>query len=823
MTNLVLVESPAKCAKIQGFLGPGWKVLASVGHIRHLQQSIEAVGIHKNFEATWEWMSDKAKVCKQLKEAAQSATQIYFASDDDREGELIAYSVALLVKVRPETSLRIVFHEITESAVKHAIAHPRTIDMNKVHAAEARAMLDMMVGFTLSPLLWKKIGPALSAGRCQTPALRLVADREKEINNFQAVSSWITQGTWGRKGSKLVWPAKLLDELEDEESAVNYLENHHTEQGGVVRQAETKPWTERPPPPLVTSSLQQVASAQFRLAPKRTMQIAQRLYEAGHITYMRTDKATLSEEAVEAGHKYVRIVFGEEYIGQHSTTPPTQSKKQTSTQQVKAQEAHEAIRPTDMTMLHVPSNEEWSPIDRKVYDLIWKRAMQSVMASARGEQRTVRFVADGDTDEWIWSATWRRTLFPGWRRIGELHQVDEEDEHNQQAIQQTDDQVWQEAEQIKPGTLLQWQTLQAEPHTSKAPPRYTEATLIRELEAKGIGRPSTFASLLGTILEKSYVEQTSFPVKQVDQSIVRLTKPNQWPPETQIIKRSLGGEKDRLTVTPLGSSVLTFLVTQFEDIFAYDFTAGMETRLDKIARAEEPWKQLLADCWNQMKDRVETMSNEPQATKQQTNRRSFGTDGLLAVLTKKGPLLLKESPDANPKATIFYGWPSSNPPFHQLTEDDARAFVATAVTKSSQPSGKVLGELDGFPIHQKQGKFGTYVEWNGKTASCQATDTLETIKQKLQGKGTQRTVGNYTLRVGPYGPYMIHNKAPKTFIKVPSTLDFDTVTEPQCEAIYKEGVQEQKKHSGPIRGGFRGGFRGGRGGFRGGRGRGRGQ
>ena len=338
MSSLLIVESPAKCQKIQGFLGPGWRVIATMGHIRSLEEDLGAVGLDRDFDPRYQWIKEKAKAIAQIKEAAAKATHIYLASDDDREGEAIAYSVLTLLKLNAATTPRAVFHEITEAAVKAAVANPRRLNMARVEAQQARAVLDMMVGFTISPLLWKYVGHALSAGRCQTPALRILADQETAIREFTASTEWKIKGTWNGFEAHMEVP------LEDEESATNYLENIHAETEGIVKEAHTRPTTEQPPKPLITSTLQQEASATMSLPPKRSMQIAQRLYEAGHITYMRTDSATLSEEARVSAESWVRTTFGEEYV---AGGKPVKSKAK-STQDVKAQEAHEAIRPTHM-------------------------------------------------------------------------------------------------------------------------------------------------------------------------------------------------------------------------------------------------------------------------------------------------------------------------------------------------------------------------------------------------------------------------------------------------------------------------------------------
>lgn len=799
MTNLVIVESPAKCSKIQGFLGQGWKVIASLGHIRRLKEELDSIGLDKNFEATWEWIKEKSKAIALIKEAAKSATRVYLASDDDREGEMIAYSVCLLLKLSILTTPRAVFHEITESAVKAAIQSPRILDMNKVNAAQARTMLDMMVGFTISPLLWKSIGPSLSAGRCQTPALRLVVEKEKEIQSFASTSSWKIQGKWA--ANALVFDAHLTDELEDSESALNYLELRSDSTGGTILKVETKPWSESPPQPLITSTLQQQASSLFKSAPKETMRIAQRLYEAGHITYMRTDKAVLSEEAKEAAQSIVKSHYGSEYIQEHK---PKSKKLQT---EVKAQEAHEAIRPTHMDLRDLPSNEEWSTKERKIYDLVWLRAIQSVMANTRGEQRTAHFVADGDdADDFQWRATWRKTTFQGWRRAATR---ETETETTEDSTSTTEEQ-WTLSQGLKQGTRLLWQTLSADPHESRAPQRYTEATLIRELEHKGIGRPSTFASLISTIVDKKYVEEKTFEGREVQITKYRLSKPNQWPPEESKTKQKIGGEKDRLAPTPLGFSVLEYLLEHFDDLFEYGFTAKMESRLDAIAEGGEDWKSVLRNTWDAYKDRYATLKQTDGELYKSNEMRRVFADGLVAIQCKKGPLLLRESPDGDKAKTIFYGWPDSVG-FKELTENDAITFIET-----KKESTKGIGDYEGHPIVRKTGKFGPYVEWNGKRVSCKEEDTLETIIEKLKGgsNSSAKQIGQFEIRKGPYGPYMFKTNLfgdKRKFVSVPESLPLDTLTEKECNAIYQEGLKEKGRS-----GGFRGGFRGrGRGGFRG--------
>jgi DNA topoisomerase-1 len=819
MSNLVIVESPAKCAKIQGFLGFGWKVIASLGHIRHLKEDLKAIGLDKDFVSEWEWMREKAQTMQKLKDAAKEAQEVYLAADDDREGELIAYSVCLLLKRNPETTPRLVFHEITESAIKQAVANPRRLDMNKVHAAEARAILDMMVGFTMSPLLWNAVGPALSAGRCQTPALRLVADRETEIKAFKPTSSWKVHGQWTTTTNKSIqFEATMMDALEDKESALNYLELCHTTPTATITKTTLKPWSEASPIPLITSTLQQQASSLYRIVPKETMKIAQKLYEAGHITYMRTDKAVLSEEAIQQAKQQVTTLYGSEYCNNSSNPmqtkqsksvkPTKKSEPQTETEkETKAQEAHEAIRPTHFELKALSETEDWSSRDRNVYALIWLRAMQSVMAPAKGQQRTIQFIPDvEDAEDFPWSATWRKTDFQGWRRAS----TKETDEPAETDADQTD---WLAANALKEAATLKWQSLLADPHETKAPARYTEATLIKDLEGKGIGRPSTFASLISTILDKEYVTVKTIEGRQVSVESFTISKLNQWPPTSNTKTQTLGTEKDRLVPTPLGLSVLDFLLKQFEDLFAYGFTAKMEQRLDAISEGTEQWKQILNDTWNTYKDRYEALKN--QATPKQNNparRREFA-NGLLAVLGKKGPLLLRESPDGDEKKTVFYGWPDGIA-FPTLTEEEASTFVSA---QGKDKEGEHLGDYHAFPILRKKGKFGMYAEWNGKRVSCQETDTFQAIAEKIEATraAALRQVGAFEIRNGPYGPYMFKHavKGPeRKFVSVPPSISIETVTEQELQTIFQAGLQ-QKAHSGSSytpRGG-----RGGRGGWRG--------
>jgi len=807
--RLVIVESPAKCSKIQGFLGLGYKVIASMGHIRGLVPDLDSVGIQKNFEPTYEFSKEKAKAIANLRSSAKEADTIILCSDDDREGEAIAYSIAVLLKLDPLTNPRAAFREITKDAVCNAIMRPRTIDMNRVNSQQARAMLDMMVGFTISPLLWKHVGggTALSAGRCQTPALRLVCEREKGIEEFKSESSWVLSGTFVVKGQitgkNSIWPATMLEELGDSESAVNYMENHHSDASGKVRSALTRPWTESPPQALMTSTLQQQTSNLYNCNPKRTMQIAQKLYEAGHITYMRTDQTNMSEEAILQAKKTIESRWGKQYLGElKPQIKASQASQNKATGQPQAQEAHEAIRPTHFENSQLPASEDWSPVDKKIYHLIWLRAIQSIMAQAKGEGRTVIFDLEGDENELPWEAKWKRTLFPGWKIADEKDaQIKAAEDNEDEELAETADASWKLAEGIKEGQGISWKTLNAKPKESKPQGRYTEATLVRDLEKRGIGRPSTFASLIATIVEKAYVEIKDIPASVQNSKTYTLNSLNQWPPTEELFQLKKGGEKARLMPTPLGMTILDFTVKNFPDLFAFDFTASMENRLDKVAEGQEPWKRVLEDTWKSYKDRYEGLkgSKASGGTLVNSRRKEFA-DGIVAVMSGKGPLLLKEDPSGVKEKTVFYGWPLGKQ-LQTITEEEVRLFVENI---GKQRAGSELGEYNGHPIVKKKGPYGLYAECNGVRVNCTEETGLEDIIAKLEAKGQEtpaKTLGPFQIRTGQYGPYLMKTDTPKgkkpVCVSIPKGTDVDTLTAQQAGEIFEAGIKAKAK------GGFR--------------------
>ena len=781
MYRLVIVESPAKCQKIQGFLGAGWRVIATMGHIRALPPDLRAIGLDSDFEAKYEWLGSKAKAIQQLKEAARKAADIYLASDDDREGEFISYSVCQLLKLEPSTTPRVVFHEITEKAIQYAMANPRSLDMNRVHAQQSRAILDLMVGFTISSLLWKNVPHALSAGRCQTPALRLVIEREDHIRTFQSSSSWKLSTSWA--ADKVSYDAVMEDELEDEESVMNYMEQVNKQIKGTILEKIIKPWTESPPPPLITSTLQQQTSALFGMNPKNTMMVAQRLYEAGHITYMRTDKAVLSEEAIKEGQNWIMEQYGEEYVAKKDSTKKDSAKKDSAkkdsakkdsakkepVEQVAAQEAHEAIRPTHMEISQI----EGEPHEQRIYQLIWRRAIQSLMSAAKGETCIIRTQIKENTD-FVWRSQWNHTTFPGWKRAGHVADLEEKEEEKEQR--------WENVQHLYVGAEVQWSQMAAQPKETKAQGRYTEATLIRELESHGIGRPSTFATLLAAIQERNYVEVCDLPPKEV-RIKEYFVRPTEWPPRTTEQNKKVGGEKKKLVPTELGYSVLRYLRTHFDDLFSYPFTAQMEHRLDRIAEGAEHEKQILRDTWASYQERYHSL----RSTKSESAKAKDFGEGLKAVQTKKGPLLLIEGTE-----TQFLGWPKGVA-WEDLTEERARAFCKEEQEKKK---GEIVGSWRDQPIYKKTGKFGDYLQCGDLSIPYQVEEEAATIA-RLEAKsqaGPIKQFKEYAIRTGQYGPYIMKTSLKKPqFVSLPNGVNPATLTEKEVEAIYKLGMESKKK------------------------------
>jgi len=807
--KLVIVESPAKCAKIQGFLGPGYKVQATMGHIRALKPALASLSIDAGWEPTYEELGTKRDAIAKLRAAAKGA-EVILASDDDREGEAIAFHVCAILKLNPETTPRIVFHEITKPAILAAVAAPRRLDLHKVNAQQARAMLDMLVGFTISKVLWNRVAPKLSAGRCQTPALRLVAERDAEVENHRAAAYWRLSGIWPHPAATTAATAATTQpltavaatDLATQPEATAALRAVHAIPKTNVLAVKESVSTSQPPKPLITSTLQQEASATHGLGPKVTMQAAQKLYEAGHITYMRTDNPLLSEEAATSIRAWVTANHGTEYVGivgQHTiqaTGPSTvehvaaaakKTKKPAKTEEKpEAQAAHEAIRPTHPEIPEPPITDA---TQLTVYRLIWRRATQSQMSPATTDVRKATLQIDKDTR--LWNAEQTKTQFPGWRVL-------ERKNAEQEAADTKAYADW--APILKPGSTIAWNALKADEHFTKPKGRYTEASLIADLEKKGIGRPSTFATLVSTILERDYVEKTNVEGKSQDSVHLQIA-PAQWPPKETKETHKVGADKNKLKSTALGKSVSDFLAREYADLFAYDFTAAMERGLDSIASDEKPWKSLLQETWDTYKERYTEQTTGP-STGAGSVRERILADGLKVILSRKGPLFVRDPPTGSPKSVkaTFASVPSTTT-FETATAVEAAAAFSRV---AEERAGELIGHLGDDEIRKKKGPYGYYAECKGSRVPLKGEETVEQVQEKLTAKisfattgegAFHRVVGEFTIKRGPYGLYFYkHGLKKANFVKFPPTgLDAETVKEVDLKGLYTAGLASKKR------------------------------
>jgi DNA topoisomerase-1 len=776
--SLVIVESPAKCSKIQGYLGDGYTVKATFGHIRALDETLDAVGINTDWTPTFKDLDSKTDAIKALKTAAKGK-QVILATDDDREGEGIAWHVCHILKLNPATTPRIVFHEITKPAILAAAANPRRLDLHKVNAQQARAMLDLLVGFTISRVLWCRVAPKLSAGRCQTPALRLVVERDAEVENHRSSAFWKVHGQFHHPSlpQHLPLTAQTAQDLPTEPAAQALLQKVHSDPSVTVTAVKISLSTSQPPKPLITSTLQQEASNLHGLNPKATMLAAQKLYEAGHITYMRTDNAFIAEEAATAIRTLITQNHGSNYVG--SLEPALVKKTKKEEALPAAQAAHEAIRPTHPEHQEVPVDD---PTQKTVYKLIWRRAFQSLMAPATTDVKKATLTLRADpTTQYVAEQT--KSNFLGWRVL----------ENIDPAKQASEVLAWDSwSTYLVQGASLLWSTLHADECFTKPKGRFTEASLISELEKRGIGRPSTFASLVSTILDREYVEKTNVEGRTQDSKHHRIT-PNQWPPTTTKEAHKMGAEKNKMRSTTLGRSVSEFLTKEYNDLFNYEFTASMEQDLDLIAHGTKPWKALLQTTWDTYKERYTETISAPSDVAQSARQRQLAP-GLKVILSKKGPLFVKEGATPQDKAS-FASLPA-NKTFETATLEDATAAYAA---KEEAYAGELLGMYEDKEIRKKKGPFGYYVVCGDTKLNLKADMDLDAIVEALQAKADAgpaytRIVGDFTIKRGQYGLYFFkHGLKKVTFVSLPATVDPDKLVLKDLQGMYADGLEKKRR------------------------------
>ncbi len=560
--NLVIVESPAKAKTIEGFLGKDFTVKSSFGHIRDLVKKGYGVDIDNNFTPTYEVQPDKEKVIAELKKLSKNAEMVWLASDEDREGEAISWHLFETLGLDKKKTKRIVFHEITKPAIQKAIQNPRTIDINLVNAQQARRVLDRLVGFELSPILWRKVRPSLSAGRVQSVAVRLIVEREREIQNFQSTSAFKVVALF--KVGSTILKAELDKRFNTEKEAQAFLEKCKNANFS-IGSLETKPAKRSPAAPFTTSTLQQEAARKLGFSVAQTMMLAQRLYEAGKITYMRTDSVNLSETAIDQAHKAIHANYGEKYY------QPRQYKNKSKG----AQEAHEAIRPTYISVTEVDGERN----EVRLYDLIWKRTIASQMSDAELEKTTAKITISTTTETFV--AQGEVLKFDGFLKVYMESTDDEENEENSSMLPP-----------MKVGDKLINQEISATQRFTHHPPRYTEASLVKKLEELGIGRPSTYAPTISTVQKRNYVEKTDregTPRNYVNLTLTKNTI------QKEIKTENTGAEKSKLFPTDIGMVVNDFLLQYFPDILDFHFTAKVEEEFDEIDEGKLDWTKMLKE------------------------------------------------------------------------------------------------------------------------------------------------------------------------------------------------------------------------------------
>ena len=750
--NLVIVESPAKAGTIQKFLGKDYIVKSSFGHIRDLQDKSLSIDVEHGFKPEYEIPSDKKKVVAELKKAAKNAKTVWLASDEDREGEAISWHLYETLGLKKENTRRIVFHEITKNAILHAIENPRDIDMNLVDAQQARRVLDRLVGFELSPILWKKIQPKLSAGRVQSVALRLVVDREREIMNFHKEQYYKVEAVFHPEGTPdtVSVKATLDTRFPDMDSAEEYLRKCIGARFS-IRSIDKKEGIRVPAAPFTTSSLQQEAARKLRFSVSQTMSIAQKLYEAGFITYMRTDSTNLSSLALGTAKKYISENFGEEY----SKT------RQYKTKAKGAQEAHEAIRPTYIEHTEI----QGTPQEQKLYELIWKRTVASQMADAKVMKTDIKVGSDKGTELFSIQAT--EVLFDGFLKL----YIESQDEP------QEEDEVM--LPELHTGDVMEEKGITAECKFTAPPMRYSEATLVKKLEELGIGRPSTYAPTISTLTKgRGYIikgdkEGEKIPVTNLilENGTVSTVK------KTEIV----GAGKGRLLPQEIGMIVTDYLVDNFGRILDYGFTADVEKDFDQVAEGQMVWNELIAAFYGPFHQRVEKVLNDHQYSHVS---RELGTDPqdgkpVIARYGQYGPYVQKGEGDDRQFASLAPG---------QLIES---ITLEEALKLFGLP--RKVGQYNGMDIICTKGRFGPYMKYGDKNISLpRGSDPLNIDLNsciRLIEQAADKKAGAVLLSFpqsdihvidGNYGPYIKH--AGHNY-RIPKGTDASALTEDDCNGI----------------------------------------
>ncbi|MBR4738873.1 MAG: type I DNA topoisomerase [Bacteroidales bacterium] len=683
MKNLVIVESPAKAKTIEKFLGKDYTVKSSYGHIRDLAKKEMSIDVEGNYEPQYQISDDKKSLVSELKKAVSGADKVWLASDEDREGEAIAWHLQETLKLNPKTTQRIVFNEITKTAILHAIENPRQIDMNLVDAQQARRVLDRLVGYEISPILWSKIKPALSAGRVQSVAVRLIVEREEEIKNFESKPYFRVTAQFHPVDSNKTLAAELGRHYATADEAETFLKSL-VGASFKISKIETKPSRRTPAPPFTTSTLQQEASRKLGFSVARTMQVAQQLYESGYITYMRTDSVNLSDLALGMAKKEITSLYGADYLKTRRYQTHTKG----------AQEAHEAIRPTDLSAQTINAESA----QRRLYELIWKRTIASQMADAELEKTEIE-IAISNNDKEAFGCSGEQVKFDGFLKV---------------YMESTDDDNGEEATSLLPklpeGTRMTMEHCEAAEHYTQHPPRYTEASLVKKLEDLGIGRPSTYAPTISTILKREYIMKEDREAEEHQCTVLTL--------KGTAVKRSERpekgyAEKGKLFPTDIGCVVNNFLMDHFKNIMDYNFTATVEKDFDEIAAGKKEWRKVINSFY------VPFHKNIRQT--QQTALRTTGSR-LLGVDPKSGKKVYAKIGRYGTLVQIGETNADEKPVFASMKKGQSIESITLEEALSLFDLPRTLGQFEDKDVIVSIGKFGPYVRHNGKFYSLGKND-----------------------------------------------------------------------------------------------------
>lgn len=735
--NLVIVESPAKAKTIEKFLGQDFTVKSCFGHIRDLVKGDDAIDVRNGFLPRYEVSPDKREVVSNLTKLAREAETVWLASDEDREGEAISWHLFEALKLRKDKTKRIVFHEITKPAILKAVQNPRGIDEDLVNAQQARRVLDRLVGFELSPVLWKKVRPSLSAGRVQSVAVRLIVERERDVMNFTSVSSYRLSAEFEPSSGGRTFKAELPKRFENAADAEKFL-NACKGAAFTVKNLETKPAKKSPAAPFTTSTLQQEASRKLGYSITQTMLLAQRLYEGGHITYMRTDSVNLSDLAIDAAKEAISNAFGAEYSNPQKYVTKNDS----------AQEAHEAIRPTDFTRRVIAPSGDVDASAVRLYELIWKRAVASQMADAQLE-RTIATIGISTVPETL-TATGEVIKFDGFLKLY-LESTDDESDSDEEGI----------LPPLKQGETLRLRQMTATERFTKPSPRYTEASLVKKLEELGIGRPSTYAPTISTIQKRGYVVKEEREGKKREVTIFTL-KDNAVTKRTE--SENYGAEKNKLFPSDVGMLVTDFLIKHFEQIMDYNFTATVEKEFDEIARGEKVWNKMIENFYIPFHKVVETTV---QSADRQSGERLLGQDpetgrNVYARLARYGPVAQIGGADDEDKK---YANLRPGQSIETISLDEAlRLFT--------ERTDRLLGidPASGKNVYVRMARYGPVAQIgepddaDKKYASLRAGQSVQTItlEEAMTLFRLPRVVGKFEdkdmkVALGRFGPYILHD------------------------------------------------------------------